>query len=197
MNNLTYFFFDAKNKGSNDFCSLYKFYQTILHQLLEGIRKTRPKLKAECFKLVRNIILKEGLRESAYIEALREVFHLAQLRFLVIDALDECRDAETEELKGWLEKITAFPNLQIVITSRSLQKTKKLYDNPRYINLQLSGVVDRLDEDIEKFIIGRVDSEEWTFPDEMLRVVSRLKARSSVRLPPLLTRVSLRAQRLF
>ncbi|GAW25508.1 hypothetical protein SAMD00023353_0800250 [Rosellinia necatrix] len=84
-----YFFFDAKNKDANELCSLNKIYQTILHQLLQGIRKTRPKLKAECFNLVRKIIYKEGPGETAYVDALREVLDLVQPSFLVIDALDE------------------------------------------------------------------------------------------------------------
>lgn len=177
-----YFFFDAKNEDAKDLRSLRKFYQTILHQLLEGIRKSRPKMKAQCFKLVRKKILQEGPGETAYVEALRELLHRASPSVLVVDALDECRDSDPATLKEWLVKITEFPNLKIVITSRSLQGIKKLSDNPLYINLQLSGVVDKLDADIERFILDRIKREGSMFPGEMPRVVEKLKSRSSVSL---------------
>lgn len=177
-----YFFFDAKNEDAKDLRSLRKFYQTILHQLLERIRKSRPKLKAQCFKLVRKKMLKEGPGETAYVEALRELLYLASPSFLVVDALDECKDEDPRTIKEWLATIGEFPNLKTVITSRSLGAIRKLSANPLYIHLQLSGVVDKLDADIEKFILDRIKREGATFPAEMPRVVDKLKSRSSVSL---------------
>lgn len=182
-NNIMYFFFDATNEDARDLCSLNKFYQTILHQLLENIRQTRPKKKAYCFKATRQQIRREGRNENAYIKALQEVLSiLAEQIYLVVDALDECREG-VNALREWLEKIKEFPNLQIVITSRSTLDTGLLWNDALYIRLQLSNVVSKLDKDIEKFILSRIQQEDSTFPAHIPRVVEKLKEHSSVSIP--------------
>ncbi|KUI70689.1 Serine/threonine-protein phosphatase 6 regulatory ankyrin repeat subunit B [Cytospora mali] len=178
-NNIIYFFFDAKNEDAKDLCSLKRFYQTVLHQLLEGIRRTRPEKKAQYFRIARQKILREGPGEGSYISALQEVLSISEPSYLVVDALDECKDEEASTLKKWLAKIQAFPNLQIVITGRPTQKLRPVYDDSLCIQLQLSTVVGKLDKDIERYILSRIQNEDSVFPAEMSRVVDILKSRSS------------------
>ncbi|KAL6696427.1 ankyrin repeat-containing domain protein [Trichoderma pleuroticola] len=176
-NNVMCFFFDAKNKDSKELRSLKKFYQTILHQLLQGIKLSRPEVKADCFATAEKIILREGMRKTAYIEALRQVLSQAGRSFLVIDAVDECADEEIDAVQEWLNEIRRFPNLHIVITSRPRQDAENLYDNSPCI--LLNDVVTQLNKDIEKFILSRINKPGALFPERMPKVVEKLKARSS------------------
>ncbi|KAK6448633.1 hypothetical protein FP744_10004883 [Trichoderma asperellum] len=176
-NNLLKFFFDAKSEDFRDLRSLEKFYQTILYQLLAGIRKTFPKLKASSFKSVQQAVQREGPGKMSYFTALQVVLGQTEQSFLVVDALDECTDTDTDALKEWLEEIRGLPNLRILITSRPLREIKKLCDgSPR---IQLNDMIIKLDKDIERFIIDRINKADSMFPREMPRVLEKLKDRSS------------------
>lgn len=175
------FFFDAKNEDFRDLRSLEKFYQTILHQLLTGIKKTFPKLKASSFKSVQKAIQREGPGKMSYFKALQVVLGQTEQSFLVVDALDECKDTDTDALKEWLEEIRRLPNLCILITSRPSRELKTLYGSSPCI--QLSDMISKLDKDIERFIIDRINNADSMFPREMPKVLEKLKHRSSVRQP--------------
>lgn len=174
-----YFFFDAKSAEAKDLRSLKKFYQTILHQLLKGIPRTNSKLRAKCFTIVRRRILEEDQNDKSLKGAIRDVLTMVQPSFLVVDALDECKDADPEILKEWLAEIKTFPKLQIVITSRSLQSTKPLANDPLYIHLQLNSVIDKSNDDIRLFIVDRIQKSE-ALPPEIPRVVKELRRKSNV-----------------
>lgn len=178
--NVMYFFFDSKDDHSG---SLKKFYPTILRQLLEGLNETTPQNKAECFKQAQRR-LREGVdKVESYIEALRDVLSHGVHSFLIIDALDECTDGNTPgALEDWLQTITSLPNLSIAITCRSVTRTRELYQVPNCNELQLSNVVDELDQDLDKYITQRVHSKPKSYPAEMERVMDRLKQKSSVRI---------------
>ncbi len=178
---IMYFFFDAKNADAKDFRSLEKFYQTVLHQLLESIRMTQPELKALCFQQVEDVIRREGPGKKWYCKALHDLLiRVSKPSYLVIDALDECADEDVESLREWLVNIKALPNLQVLITSRALQSTKHLYDNTLCIRLQLSKATRKLDEDIEKYILSRIEKEGSGFPAQAPNLVKQLTERSSV-----------------
>lgn len=173
------FFFDAKNEDFRDLRSLEKFYQTILYQLLEGIRKTLPKLKATLFKSVQKTVQREGPGKRSYFKALQVVLGQTEQSVLIVDALDECTDTEIDALKEWLEEIRGLPNLCILITSRPLRDITNLYGSSQ--SIQLNDMRTKLDKDIERFIIDRINKADSMFPREMPKVLEKLKDRSSVR----------------
>ncbi|KAL7809400.1 ankyrin repeat-containing domain protein [Trichoderma aethiopicum] len=176
-NNVMSFFFDAKNKDFRDLRSLNKFYQTILHQLLQGVRRDRPNLKAECFSAAERIILREGPGETAYIEALRSVLAQAGRSFLVIDAIDECTETDIDTIQDCLNEMAQLPGLRVVITSRPRQDIETLYGESPCI--LLNELVNHLNKDIERFIHYRITKPNTTFPMKMPRVVEKLRDRSS------------------
>lgn len=150
-----------------------------------------PKLKTKCFNLARKSLANEPT-EDGYIEVLRQVLGLVQPSYLIVDALDECREQDSDALKGyeskehdlttlqeWLITIAGF-DVKIIITARLVKHIENLVDNKHHFRLDLSDVVDNLDADIEKFIYHRINRKNSGFPSHMPRVVKELKIRSSV-----------------
>lgn len=139
-------------------------------------------LNGRCFEVARSITRERRSHcGEACLAVLQQVLSiLSGQTFLLIDALDECRDVEDDTLKAWLDEIRSLPNLRIVISSRSIQRTKELCDDPLFINLQLSDTVEKSNEDIAKYIRGRIERKNCTIPQNSSRLQEELKARSSV-----------------
>ncbi|PHH74930.1 hypothetical protein CDD80_2741 [Ophiocordyceps camponoti-rufipedis] len=146
---------------------------------------------AECFQVVEQRLHRESLSVNAHREALHDVLALLEpssgLDYLVVDALDECRprvggeDGSDEKgLQKWFEEIKALPNLQIVITSRTLRQTELLYADDPNIRFKLDERVQNLDADIDRYIQDRMQKPDSGFPQDFSEVVSKLKVKSSV-----------------
>lgn len=177
-----HFFFDAKSVDAKDLRSLRKFYRTILYQLLSEVMNHHPRIKDTCFKQAEKMIHEKSFDGDPYAKALKEILSLTGPAYLVVDALDECRDADNEALKSWFSDLQALPALRVVITSRPVQRVNVLSQgsSDTRLKLDIDARAHNLDADIARYIEQRTKNDA-AFPREMPKTVKKLKKKASVR----------------
>ena len=151
------FSFDSKSAGNVALQCLVNFYQTILHQLLQAVSKNHPKSKAACFDVVRKRKLAEDTEQDSFKDAIKQILEIVGPTFLVIDALDECKeDDDPQLLQEWLAREDQHPGLKVLITSRPEQRILDVKDLSLFISLELNSLVDKSNNDIRLFIQARL-----------------------------------------
>ncbi|CAD6441286.1 cb3ba11b-506d-45aa-9e63-7c7903804476 [Sclerotinia trifoliorum] len=179
-NIVMYFLFDKKNEAKES-QSLDKFYTTVLHQLLESISQTQPKLATDCLEMARKQMKhKDSDSDEPFKTSIEMILaKLPSSAYLIIDALDECIGNTTDALMKWISYLESLPNLRLFITSRSLDYIEELTcqkDGPSYI-LRLSSVIHQSKKDIRLYINQRIKKPGHKFPDNMSAVVKELEAK--------------------
>ncbi|SCN86224.1 uncharacterized protein FFMR_09006 [Fusarium fujikuroi] len=164
---LMYFFFASKMKDDN---TLEKFYRTCLHQLLCQVPRADQQ---SVLDLVNEQISYNQYKSYLVVNAIKKVLERLGSGYLVIDAIDECPSSKGV-LSNWLKDLAEIPRLQIMITSRPSENMESLAHGN--IQLRLSSVVDKSNEDIKLYVRHRLgDINQWNY---MKKVEEEVMSRS-------------------
>ncbi|KAM6494777.1 Ankyrin repeat-containing domain protein [Amanita muscaria] len=143
-NDLAYFYFDTNRQEQNSFIQLLTSLVSSLYKICEDRscfrnvdRNRRPK------PIFLNEVLQNMLRSSK-----REVY-------LVIDALDECREGDLDEVLGFIKAIRRLncSNCHVLVTSREKDEIKVSFQEMSpIINVDLSAMAEDIKSDIKSYI---------------------------------------------
>ncbi|KAL8375859.1 hypothetical protein RB595_007132 [Gaeumannomyces hyphopodioides] len=186
ISELPAFFFSSRD-GSEDRKSLKKFFQTILHQILSelprnGVKNTQT--KKNCFEKVWQMFHKTANPKiSDYQQALREVLEIwGKTAIIVIDALDECTDASSDQLRELMGALKRIPQLHVLITSRPRREIDTAVGEDSVIRggqFQLSDYRTAVNNDIRRYINSQIDDEDSLFPSGMEQVSERVLGKAN------------------
>lgn len=147
--------------------------------MLTQIPQDNAQLREQCFKIAHQKLPDGDLDPKCLKEAIRGVLALVHPAVLVVDALDECT-LSTEALKEWLDEIKTLPQLQVVITSRPLERIEEMAVTSLAIRLELSSVIEKSNDDIRRFIEHRLQ-KSTSLSSLTQRTVDALAKKSNVR----------------